>query len=108
MGPGSVPLACYFHAIVCCLCYNYILPSTYITVITTMSFDLDYNRILLILNTNTSTTPNPTPNPNAPPDPADATPVSTRNTTNDADPFVDYSSPQCCHYGWRGSHPPPI
>ncbi|KIM82195.1 hypothetical protein PILCRDRAFT_820567 [Piloderma croceum F 1598] len=37
---------------------------------------------------------------------ADATPVSTRSTTNDADAFVNYSSPQCCHCGWRGSHAP--
>ncbi|KAH7923784.1 hypothetical protein BV22DRAFT_1014654 [Leucogyrophana mollusca] len=37
---------------------------------------------------------------------SNATPVSTRNSSNDADAFVNHNAPQCCHCGWRGSHSP--
>ncbi|KAI0059421.1 hypothetical protein BV25DRAFT_1828939 [Artomyces pyxidatus] len=38
--------------------------------------------------------------------PHPAVPVPSRSTAGDQDACVDYSAPQCCHCGWRGSHSP--
>ncbi|KZT30977.1 hypothetical protein NEOLEDRAFT_1054402 [Neolentinus lepideus HHB14362 ss-1] len=35
-----------------------------------------------------------------------ALPVSCQNASSQQDTCINYSSPQCCHCGWRGGHSP--